>query len=143
MNRGFSDFNDSNRIASPVSGGVYRDVSSTFIHLITKRVIVNSDLDAIKNSVKNIVLTRRGGRPFNPLFGTRVPNMLFEPIDAFTARAIQVEIVDGITRWEPRISNLSVQVDDDADSNSYRIRVTFLAQYDIQGEFQFTLNTIR
>lgn len=143
MSRNLSDYNNAASIALPISGGVYRDVSSSFIHPITKKVIVSTDLDAIRNSVKNIVLTEKGTRPFNVDFGTRLSALLFEPVDIFTALAIENEITNSLKQWEPRISNLAVKVNDDSDNNAYNVRIAFVAQYDIGGEINFTLNRIR
>lgn len=143
MTRNLSDYNSADQIAQPVSAGVYRDVSSRFIHPITKKVIVSTDLDAIRNSVKNIILTERGTRPFNPTFGTQLTALLFEPVDAFTARSIEFEITDSLKKWEPRVTNVVTRVSDDSDNNAYNVRIGFTAQYDTRGEINFTLNRIR
>jgi phage baseplate assembly protein W len=143
MNSILSDYNTPGYIASVVSSGIYRDVNTRFIHPVTGEVMISSDLDAIKNSIKNIILTPIGTRPFNPEFGTRISHLLFELGDAFTARAIKIEILSALEKWEKRIRNIRVQVSDNSEQNAYTITIGFTAQYEAEGELIFTLNRIR
>ena len=76
----------------------------------TKDVQPTKNDQAIKQSVKNIVLTTPGEKPFNPTVGCRVREMLFEPLDAFVADAIQDEIINTINQNEPRVVLQDVQV---------------------------------
>lgn len=142
MNQNLSDYNTQNYVANIISGDIYRDVSSKFIHLITKNVIVSSDIDAIKNSIKNIILTPLGTRPFKPDFGSNVSKLLFEPADDFTAYAIKNEIITSLDKWEKRIRDVQVNVKHN-DDHDFSVRITFQATYDITGEIEFTLNRIR
>ena len=105
--------------------------------------MIASDIDAIKNSVKNIILTEVGSRPFNPEFGTQVTSMLFENIDPITQRQITLEIENGITKFEPRISEYNVKVVANNDRNSYDISIMFQTIYSQSGEIKFILNKIR
>jgi phage baseplate assembly protein W len=143
MNSTLSDYNKSGYIASPVSGEVYRDVSFSFIHPATGNVLVSTDLDAIRNSIKNILLTPIGTRPFFPIFGTRVTSLLFELADPQTERILEDEIVNGITRWETRVTNVRAEVYDYNERNAYSVTVYFTATYGVNAELKFLLNRIR
>lgn len=143
MNSILSDYNKPNYHATVVAGPIYRDLSFSFIHPGTGDILPATDVEAIKNSVKNIVLTPLGSRPFLPEFGTRVASALFELADEQTAAFIKDEISNGIRKWESRVSNLNVQVSDDADRNSYRVTIVFTTTYNAQVEFVFLLNRTR
>ncbi len=64
---------------------------------------VVKDDNSIKQAIKNLVLTTPGEKPFQPLVGSKVYDLLFEPLDAFTADTIQDEIINTITQYEPRV----------------------------------------
>ncbi len=59
--------------------------------------------NAIKQSIKNLVLTSPGEKPFNFDIGSRVNELLFEPLDPFTCDAIREEIINTISQYEPRV----------------------------------------
>jgi phage baseplate assembly protein W len=138
-----SDYNTEQYQPIITTTDIYRDVHTRFIHPVTGDVMISSDIDAIKNSVKNIVLTEIGSRPFNPEFGTQVKSLLFENIDAITQRQITIEIENGILKFEPRISNFNVKTTANGDNNSYDIRITFQTIYSQTEEIKFTLTKIR
>ena len=64
--------------------------------------VVKND-NAIKQSIKNLVLTNPGEKHFQPNVGSRVFNLLFEPLDAFTADAVKDEVINTINQYEPRV----------------------------------------
>lgn len=143
MNSILSDFNRPNYQPTVVAGDIYKDVSFNFIHPATGDVLASTDIDAIKNSVKNIILTPIGSRPFFPEFGTRVSGLLFEPAGALTGAAIKDEIEEGIRKFEPRVNRLEVQVGDDHERNAYQITILFSTTYSQTVEFIFLLNRTR
>lgn len=71
--------------------------------------VVKND-NAIKQSVKNLVLTNPGEKHFQPNIGSRVFNLLFEPLDAFTADAVKDEVINTINQYEPRVELTDVVV---------------------------------
>ena len=71
------------------------------------------DVDAIKGSIKNILLTKRGERPFNPEFGCDLTKYLFEPVDIITTNMIKEEIIYSLTEHEPRVKVNNITVTDD------------------------------
>jgi len=139
MNSILSDFNRPNYQPTVVAGDVFKDVSFSFIHPATGDLLLATDIEAVKNSIKNIVLTPRGTRPFFPEFGTRVSNLLFELASPITASQIKDEIIDGVQKFEKRVSTFQVKVDDDHERNAYRITTTFQMSYGTAVEFIFLL----
>jgi len=86
-----------------------------------------SGIEPIFQSISNIIQTRIGERLFNPEFGSRVPDLLFDLFSEETAFAIFNEIINAVSRWEPRviiIPHLS-DVEADYDSHVFRIRLVF------------------
>lgn len=86
-----------------------------------------SNENAIKQSVRNLVMTQFGERPFQFDIGSRVRGLLFEPFDIFTAEDLRDEIENTIERLEPRVEVVNVDVnlsesEDELDvSIEYRI----------------------
>ncbi len=81
---------------------------------------------AISQSVRNLLLTMFGERPFQPQIGSRVRALLFEPWDVFAADAIRTEIFNAMERLEPRIEVVDVTVEDDPDANSVAINMEYI-----------------
>ena len=78
----------------------FKDISMTFqTNPLTKDLIVLKNENAIARSVKNIVFTVPGEKPFNPEFGSRISESLFENIDDITASQIETELRDSINRF--------------------------------------------
>jgi phage baseplate assembly protein W len=104
----------------------FKDISMSF-----QANPLNSDLIAIRNqnaiarSVRNIVLTSPGEKFFDPDFGSRVSNLLFEVMDEFTARAIRDEIEASIRNYEPRVELTDVEVAPDYDNNEFNVTITY------------------
>lgn len=138
-----NDYNTEQYQPIIAAADIHRDIHTQFIHPFSGDVLIASDIDAIKNSVKNIILTEIGTRPFNPEFGTRVSSLLFENVDIITQRQINVEIEKGIKKFEPRISTFKVKTVANSDSNSYNISLFFQTRYSQTGEIKFILNKIR
>lgn len=88
--------------------------------------------NAIKQSVRNLISTIFGERPFQPDIGSRVKGLLFENFDPFSVDAIRSEIVNVLERLEPRIEVEGVDVIDESDLNALEVSLT----YKIVGEEQ-------
>jgi phage baseplate assembly protein W len=69
--------------------------------------------EAIRQAVRNIVLTGRGEKLFQPTFGSQVRKLLFENYDPFTSDSIADEITVSLLNNEPRIIVLSINVEED------------------------------
>ena len=77
-------------------------------------------------SVRNLLLTTFGERPFQPEIGSRVKGLLFEQWDVFAADAIRTEIFNVMERLEPRIEVTEVKVDDASDENAIEISMDYV-----------------
>ena len=86
--------------------------------------------NAIKQSVRNLLLTQFGERPFQDKIGSQVRMLLFEPWDPFSVDSMKNEIYNCLARLEPRIQVTGVDVRDDSDINSVQISI----DYTIVGE---------
>lgn len=91
----------------------------------TNDILVDNDLEAIKNSVRNIFSTRKGQKLLTPEFGSSLEQYLFEPITEIYARAIGDDILTSLERYEPRIEVLKVLVLPNPDQNQYNISVAY------------------
>ena len=74
--------------------------------------------NAIKQSIRNLVLTSFGERPFQPTIGSRVRGLLFEPFDVFMSEDLKDEISNTIERLEPRVELIDVDVRLSEDEHS-------------------------
>jgi|TARA_B100001093_G_scaffold520028_1_gene612150 phage baseplate assembly protein W len=90
--------------------------------------------NAIKQSVRNLVLTQFGERPYQYDIGSRVTGLLFEPFDVFLAEDLRDEIYNTIQRLEPRVEVDAVNVREGIDENSIDIgiRYTIIGQQQSQ-----------
>lgn len=94
-------------------------------HPVTGDVTKKFDVEAIKASVKNLVLTNHYERPFHPEIGSSVRGLLFEPTSPVTARMLEKAISEVIINFEPRVQLLGVQVQFSPDNNSVYVAVQF------------------
>jgi phage baseplate assembly protein W len=141
--RAQSDYNESKSIVVS-RNSVYSDLDLAFgIHPVYKDVLPINDIDAVKNSIKNLVLTNHYERPFQPNLGGNVSALLFENGNAFTAYEIQERIEDLIERYEPRVEDVTVTVVDDIDVNAYHVTVRFTVINNTDVELVFYLTRIR
>lgn len=84
--------------------------------------------DAIKNNLINFFLTGKGERYLNPMFGTRLRNMLFENINQDKIDEIESIVRDAINIYFPRVEPQDIQTGADHDNNL----VTFYMSYIIK-----------
>ncbi len=104
----------------------YKDVGiGLLINTFTKDTAVVKNENAIKQSIKNLVLTQRGEKLFQPEIGSGVYDLLFEPMDLFTADAIRDEIINTLGQYEPRITLGPVTVRANEDTNSFDVTVEY------------------
>jgi len=104
----------------------YTDIDLNFSrNPITNDVSILQDADAIKSSVKNIILTNFGERPFNPIFGSGIRRLLFEPLTVITASSIRTFIETALENFEPRVEVLQIDVYADADNNAFQVTIGF------------------
>ena len=108
----------------------FKDINLSFKrHPVTNDVVVIRDEDAIKRSVKNIIFTILGEKPFEPNFGSVINESLFDLSTNLSEIRVQDEIRTSLLNYEPRISNISVTVLVAPDTNEMNCTV----QYEIVG----------
>src|SRR5210317_571657 len=123
----------------------WRDLDlSLRIHPIRKDIIPLKDDAAIKNAVKNLLVSNFFERPFQPTLGANLRGLLFEPADAITKLDLKQGIRRVLDTHEPRIKVLNIKVLDESDNNSYRITVNFLIkEYDTAESVEIALRRLR
>lgn len=105
---------------------IYSDFQTNFtMHPIKKDLTKLVNEDAVKRSIKNIVMTNFYERRFRPRFGANIRKYLFENITPLTLRAIQSDITASIETFEPRANLIDVKVSSANDSNEVDIAITF------------------
>lgn len=106
--RTFSDL-DLNFIANPITG----DIAKKF------------DENAIKQSIKHLVMTNHYEKPFHPEIGSQVSALLFEPYSPMLQAVLQRAITQTIENFEPRAQLISVDVSLNPDNNEVFVSITF------------------
>jgi phage baseplate assembly protein W len=123
---------------------VYADLDNSFsIHPIYNDVLPLLDLDAVKQSLKNLLLTNTYDRPFQPNIGSNIRNLLFENASILVELELQDKIKKTIAQYEPRIRNPIVNVTDESDKNAYRVSISFEVSYDTNTEIIIYLTRTR
>jgi phage baseplate assembly protein W len=113
-----------------VASRAFKDINLSFKrHPVTNDVVTIRDEDAIKRSVKNIIFTILGEKPFEPNFGSVMSQSLFDLNTNLSEIKVSDEIKASLDNYEPRIDNVNVSVSILADSNEMNCTV----QYDIVG----------
>ena len=108
----------------------FKDINLSFKrHPVTNDVIAIRDEDAIKRSVRNIIFTILGEKPFQPNFGSVINESLFDLNTNLGEIQVSDEIRSSLLIYEPRISNIDVHVTISPDTNEMNCTV----QYDITG----------
>jgi len=117
-------------MASQRISRAFKDISFSFDpHPITKDLPVIINERAITRSVRNLVETILTERPFNPDLGSNIRKMLFENVSIPTSIEIKDQIENSILAFEPRVSNLVVDVKPFPDDNTFEVDI----KYDIRG----------
>lgn len=100
----------------------HKDLTQNPINLDLARKI---DEEAVKESIKNLVLTDKMERPFQPDLGCNVRKMLFENVGQDTLIMIETMIRETIEAYEPRCNLVAVDASSNVDDNRVVIRIVF------------------
>ena len=92
---------------------------------ITNDIVTLKNEEAIKQSVKNLVLTKINERPFNPLLGTNTTSYLFELSSEVSANRLIEEIERVLLDNESRIALENISVDLAPEENSYDVSIEY------------------
>ena len=84
-----------------------------------------TDIQAVKRSVRNLVLLNHYEKPFHPEIGSGIRNMLFENMSPLTSHALTIEIEDVIVNFEPRVQLVGVKALPNLDRNEYEVSIEF------------------
>lgn len=131
--------------AAKIKKDLYSDFRTDFAtHPVTKQLIKLTDEQAIRRSLRNIILTMPTERLFSPKLGCSIYRMLFEPITAQTSEAIKNEILTTVNNFEPRAKIISVAVVPDFDNDLYRVNITYaIVNMKEPSNISITLNRVR
>ena len=123
----YSNYDASTTNKSKRSNRIYSDLNLSFTkNPATKDVARLFDVQAIKRSVKNIILTNKYERPFDSDFGCNLRGFLVENITEPLLVIIKDRVAMAIEKYEPRVSVEDVVVKEDVDKNGLSIMVSFL-----------------
>lgn len=104
----------------------FSDIDLNFTaHPVTGDIAIRYDEDAIKASVKNLVLTRNYERAFHSEVGSPVKGLLFELATPMLSTTLKRVIGDLINNFEPRVTLTNIDVNTSLDNNSVYISIYF------------------
>ncbi len=112
---------------------VFKDIPLSFTaHPVTGNVKALVNRDAVKQSVKNIVLTNFYERPYSPKLGGDIISQLFENMDPITEYNIAKNIRQALDNYEPRAIIDEIKSDFFQDQNAINITITFRVRNDAE-----------
>lgn len=118
--------------------GLYKGFSS-YEYQRTKNFKL-TDIELVKLDLLNHIYTRRGERIMMPSFGTRIPDLTFEPLDDITLDILEEDLI-AVFKFDPRVELLELNIQPDYDNNAVtaaaRLRYVELNMEDV-----LTLNLI-
>jgi phage baseplate assembly protein W len=104
----------------------FSDIDMAFrINPVSKDIYKKYDENAIKQSIKNLILTKNFERPFRSDIGSQTSSLLFEPITPVLRATIKKTITNTIISYEPRVNLLSVEVLLSPDNNGVYVTIVF------------------
>lgn len=118
----------------------YKDLDLSFSpHPITGNITPLLDVDAVKRSIRNLVLTNNYERFFRPDIGSNVTAILFAPqLTPFTPRQLESAVESVIQNYEPRANLIRVQADLNQDLNAFEVTIIFSVRT-IPDRFEMTI----
>ena len=120
----YSDAQRTNNSSRSVK--TYSDLNLNFTrNPATGDVARLTDIEAVKRSVRNLVLTNQFERPFHPEIGSSVRALLFENVTPLNAILLEDRIREVIINFEERAQITNVRVIDDFDRNGYKVIINF------------------
>ncbi len=111
---------------SDKSSRIYRDLDLFFGKRGTDSDVNKvEDIQAVKRSVRNLVLLNEHEKPFHPEIHSGVRDMLFENMTPVVSNILARKIEDVITNFEPRARLQTVRAIPDFDKNAYEVSIEF------------------
>ena len=137
---------DASRQNEKRSSRVYKDLNLNFsANPVTGDVTTVTDVNAVKRSVRNLLLTNHYDKPFHPEIGSNIPYLLFENFGPITGNQLSRAIEEMIGNFEPRARVENVESIPVPDTNTYDVRIYFYVENmpaELQ-EFQTLLEAVR
>lgn len=99
----------------------YSDLDIQFRRQTDGDIQKDIDVDAIINSLSNIMATIQGSRRMLPEFAQGLHQLLFEPMTEDSAKAIGQLMLEGVRTWEDRVEVTGIDITPRFDNNEYRI----------------------
>ena len=123
----------------------HRDLDlSLKIHPIRKDIIPLKDDAALKNAVRNLLITNFYERPFGDDKGANLRGLLFEPAGYVTEIRLRDNIERVLNKYEPRIQTTGIGILDNSDANSYIVNVNFrIKEFDTNSSVELILRRLR
>jgi phage baseplate assembly protein W len=124
-----ANYDASNTNNSTRSNRIYSDLNLNFTkNPATKDVARLTDVEAVKRSVRNLILTNRFERPFHPEIGSDIRSLLFENMTPVIEVLLQDRIKDTLETYEPRVQLNDIVVQGDMNRNEYGVTISFYVQ---------------
>jgi len=134
VNIGFSDAEGINN--ANVDTYIYKDLSLFFTpNPVSGDVTMVTDVQDIKRSVRNLVMTNRFEKPFHPEIASHVRDLLFERFTPITFNLLRNRIETVLANYEPRVSVTDVEIEDTGeaiDGNELNVKIFFTLKNDPQ-----------
>jgi|688.fasta_scaffold567774_1 phage baseplate assembly protein W len=92
---------------------------------IDRDVTIKINEDAVKRSLRNLILLRRFEKPFHPEVSSGIQDLLFENPSPVVYSVLQGQIEELIRKYEPRVNNLAVGFYAEPDKNSVTLNIKF------------------
>jgi len=124
---------------------LYSDLTTNFtIHPVKGDLVSLKDSDAVKRSIRNLILTDPYERFFNPTIGSGINASLFENMSRDTESIIKIRVTETIENFEPRANLINVNVKALPDDNAYRVNIVFSVNNNTQPvQLDFILRRVR
>ena len=103
----------------------YKDLDLFFSKKSNKDVNKVTDVEAVKRSVRNLLLLNTFEKPFHPEIAGDIRGLLFENMTPLTAAVISRKVEDCVANFEPRVTNVGVKVSANPDDNFISVTVFF------------------
>ena len=122
----------------------FKDLDLDFSrHPLTNDVSFKINSEAVKRSLRNLILLRRNEVFLKPDVFSGVSDLLFEPANFMTASEIKKRIETMIINYEPRVKEVSVKVGYNQDNNEFQISITFSIKNSVSTSESLNVNIER
>lgn len=92
---------------------------------VTGDIAVKKGEAAIQQALKNLMLTRKGEKLFQPGVGSNIQNLLFEPLDEFAADRLELELINNVAQFDSRIEVVDIDIIPMFDDDAYYANMTY------------------